>query len=145
MDSKLPSRTFTLVRLCDRDHVFRSDSRTRENFPLLFLLSLFSSTTDDVKGKIKTNSKLKIFIIEYTTEMYSLLIDQYIKDPVEKTRLFKAVDTIPCVQKKAEWALKWVRDLVARFARILLFLLLREYCAHPRLIFFFDPRMKTYS
>ena len=41
MDSKLPSRTFTLVRLCDRDHVFRSDSRTRENFPLRFLLSLF--------------------------------------------------------------------------------------------------------
>jgi len=56
MDSKLPSRTFTLVRLCDRDHVFRSDSRRRENFPLLFLLSLFSSTTDDVKGKKKTNS-----------------------------------------------------------------------------------------
>lgn len=47
--------------------------------------------------------------------MYSLLIDQYIKDPVEKTRLFKAVDTIPCVQKKAEWALKWVRVLVACF------------------------------
>jgi ribonucleoside-diphosphate reductase subunit M2 len=41
--------------------------------------------------------------------MYSLLIDQYIKDPVEKTRLFKAVDTIPCVKKKADWALKWVR------------------------------------
>jgi|TARA_B100001175_G_C19365760_1_gene569301 hypothetical protein len=53
--------------------------------------------------------------------MYSLLIDQYIKDPVEKTRLFNAVDTIPCVQKKAEWALKWVRDLVARFVcRLLL-------------------------
>jgi hypothetical protein len=51
--------------------------------------------------------------LSFTTEMYSLLIDQYIKDPVEKTRLFKAVDTIPCVQKKAEWALKWVRVLVA--------------------------------
>jgi hypothetical protein len=56
MDSKLPSRTSTLVRLCDRDHVFRFDSRRRENFPLLLLLSLFSSTTDDVKGKKKTNS-----------------------------------------------------------------------------------------
>ena len=58
--------------------------------------------------------------------MYSLLIDQYIKDPVEKTRLFKAVDTIPCVQKKAEWALKWVRDLVARLREYCCFLLLRE-------------------
>ena len=34
--------------------------------------------------------------------MYSLLIDQYIKDPVEKNHLFRAIDTIPCVKKKAE-------------------------------------------
>jgi ribonucleoside-diphosphate reductase beta chain len=35
------------------------------------------------------------------SETYALLIDTYIKDPVEKDRLFHAVDTIPCVQKKA--------------------------------------------
>ncbi len=34
------------------------------------------------------------------SEMYSLLIDTYIKDAVEKDRLLRAVDTIPCVQKK---------------------------------------------
>jgi ribonucleoside-diphosphate reductase subunit M2 len=50
----------------------------------------------------------QIAIENIHSEMYSLLIDQYIKDPVEKTRLFNAVDTIPCVQKKAEWALKWI-------------------------------------
>lgn len=44
------------------------------------------------------------------SETYSLLIDTYIKDPEEKDKLFNAIDTIPCVQKKAEWALKWIES-----------------------------------
>jgi len=44
------------------------------------------------------------------SETYALLIDTYIKDPTEKDRLFHAVDTIPCVQKKAEWALRWINN-----------------------------------
>ena len=42
------------------------------------------------------------------SETYSLLIDTYIKDPVEKDSLFHAIDTLPCVTKKAEWALRWI-------------------------------------
>lgn len=42
------------------------------------------------------------------SEMYSLLIDTYIRDNVEKDRLFKAIDNIPCVKKKADWAMKWI-------------------------------------
>ncbi|MCW3117549.1 MAG: ribonucleoside-diphosphate reductase, partial [Chitinophagaceae bacterium] len=42
------------------------------------------------------------------SETYSLLIDTYIKDPVEKDRLLRAIDTIPCVKDKAEWALRWI-------------------------------------
>ena len=42
------------------------------------------------------------------SETYSLLIDTYIKDTAEKTRLFHAIETIPCIQEKAEWALRWV-------------------------------------
>lgn len=42
------------------------------------------------------------------SETYSLLIDTYIKDPVEKDRLFHAIDTVPCVQQKAAWAQKWM-------------------------------------
>ena len=38
---------------------------------------------------------------------YSLLIDTYIRDPEQKAHLFAAIDTIPCVQKKAHWALRW--------------------------------------
>jgi ribonucleoside-diphosphate reductase beta chain len=42
------------------------------------------------------------------SETYSLLIDTYIQDPAEKDKLFRAIETIPAVQKKAEWALKWI-------------------------------------
>ena len=44
------------------------------------------------------------------SETYSLLIDTYVKDVDEKQRLFRAVDTVPAVQKKAHWALKWIND-----------------------------------
>ena len=42
------------------------------------------------------------------SETYSLLIDTYIKDEVEKSKLFNAIETIPAVKKKAEWALNWI-------------------------------------
>ena len=41
------------------------------------------------------------------SETYSLLIDKYIQDPVEKHSLFNAITTTECIQKKAEWAMKW--------------------------------------
>jgi ribonucleoside-diphosphate reductase beta chain len=50
----------------------------------------------------------QIMIENIHSETYSLLIDTYIKDPNEKDKLFHAIDTIPCVGKKAEWALKWI-------------------------------------
>ncbi|XP_051909604.1 ribonucleoside-diphosphate reductase subunit M2 [Hippocampus zosterae] len=42
------------------------------------------------------------------SEMYSLLIDTYIKDPKEREYLFNAIETMPCVKKKADWALNWI-------------------------------------
>jgi ribonucleoside-diphosphate reductase beta chain len=44
------------------------------------------------------------------SETYSLLIDTYIQEQEEKNMLFKAIDTIPAVKKKAEWALKWIQS-----------------------------------
>ena len=41
-------------------------------------------------------------------EMYSLLLESYIKDPAEKHHLFHAIETIPAVKRKADWALKWI-------------------------------------
>jgi ribonucleoside-diphosphate reductase subunit M2 len=44
------------------------------------------------------------------SETYSLLIDTYVKNEEEKAKLFNAIETIPCIQKKAEWALEWMND-----------------------------------
>jgi len=50
------------------------------------------------------------------SETYSLLIDTYIRDPNEKKHLLNAIDTVPCVQKKAKWALQWCDSENASFA-----------------------------
>jgi ribonucleoside-diphosphate reductase subunit M2 len=42
------------------------------------------------------------------SEMYSLLIDTYIKDRETRGRMFSAIKTVPCIQKKADWARKWI-------------------------------------
>jgi ribonucleoside-diphosphate reductase subunit M2 len=54
------------------------------------------------------------------SETYSLLIDTYIKDPARRTYLFEAMDTIPCINKKAQWALKWISDDKSTFAERLI-------------------------
>jgi len=50
------------------------------------------------------------------SETYSLLIDTYVKDTVKKDKLFNAIETIPSVKKKANWALKWISDKDSSFA-----------------------------
>jgi ribonucleoside-diphosphate reductase beta chain len=44
------------------------------------------------------------------SETYALLIDTYIREPNEKYKLFHAIDTVPAVKKKAEWALRWINN-----------------------------------
>jgi len=44
------------------------------------------------------------------SETYSLLIDTYIKDPIEKDKLFHAIDNYPSIKEKADWALKWIQS-----------------------------------
>ncbi|CAF9904152.1 MAG: Ribonucleotide-diphosphate reductase (RNR), small subunit [Heterodermia speciosa] len=51
------------------------------------------------------------------SEMYSLLIDTYIKEQKQRTYLFDAIDTIPCIRKKADWAIKWIQDKDSTFAQ----------------------------
>ena len=52
----------------------------------------------------------QIAIENIHSETYSLLIDTYIKDNKEKARLFNAIDTMPFVKKKADWALRWIDE-----------------------------------
>lgn len=50
----------------------------------------------------------QIAIENIHSETYSLLIDTYVKDPREKDKLFHAIETMDCVKKKADWALRWI-------------------------------------
>lgn len=49
-------------------------------------------------------------------EMYSLMIDTYVKDTAEKLALFGSIFTVPTINKKAQWALKWIEDKESSFA-----------------------------
>lgn len=55
------------------------------------------------------------------SETYSLLIDTYIKEPEEKTRLFNAIETVPAVKKKADWALRWIDNAPGFAERLVAF------------------------
>jgi ribonucleoside-diphosphate reductase subunit M2 len=50
------------------------------------------------------------------SETYSILIETYIKDTVEKDQLFNAINNFPCIKKKSDWAQKWMHDNRSSFA-----------------------------
>ena len=58
----------------------------------------------------------QIAIENIHSEVYSLLIDTYVRDTVQKDHLLRAIETVPCVNKKANWALKWCNPEHASFA-----------------------------
>jgi len=58
----------------------------------------------------------QIAIENIHSEVYSLLIDTLIKDKKEKSHLLNAIETVPCVREKAEWALQWTDKSYASFA-----------------------------
>ncbi|KAK9390374.1 ribonucleotide reductase [Lipomyces mesembrius] len=62
----------------------------------------------------------QIMIENIHSETYSLLIDTYIKDTAERAYLFDAVETIPCIKRKADWALRWISDKESIFAERLI-------------------------
>ena len=84
---------------------------------LAFFAASDGIVLENLAGRFMTDVQLpearafygfQIAIENIHSEMYSLLLETYIKDPMEKARLFQAIDTLPAIQKKAEWALKWI-------------------------------------
>lgn len=63
----------------------------------------------------------QIAIENIHAETYSLLIDTFIKNPNEKTKMFNAFETIPAVKKKADWALRWIEKSTSFAERLVAF------------------------
>lgn len=86
-----------------------SDGLVMENISLRFL--------NDVKvAEARSFYAFQSAMESIHSEMYSILIDTYIKDTDEKDKLFKAIDNFPCISTKAKWAEKWIGDDDASFA-----------------------------
>ena len=90
-----------------------SDGIVNENLAMNFSNELQSSEARCFYG-------FQIAIENIHSEVYSLLIDTYVRDPAEKHRLLNAIETVPCVQKKADWALQWASREYASFAERLI-------------------------
>lgn len=80
-----------------------SDGIVNENLAVNFLNEVQSPEARCFYG-------FQVMMENIHSETYSLLIDTYIKDPAEKDKLFHAIDTVPCVGKKADWALRWINN-----------------------------------
>jgi ribonucleoside-diphosphate reductase subunit M2 len=86
-----------------------SDGIVNENLAQNFMTEIQSPEARCFYG-------FQIAVENIHSETYSLLIDTYIKDQQEKTRLLHAIDTVPCVNQKANWALQWCSREYASFA-----------------------------
>ncbi|ELW68416.1 Ribonucleoside-diphosphate reductase subunit M2 B [Tupaia chinensis] len=77
----------------------------------------------------------QILIENVHSEMYSLLIDTYIRDPKKREFLFNAIETMPYVKKKADWALRWIADRKSTFGSFAAIFWLKKRGLMPGLTF----------
>tara|TARA_B100000424_G_scaffold244013_1_gene213979 strand:+ start:1771 stop:2745 length:975 start_codon:yes stop_codon:yes gene_type:complete len=90
-----------------------SDGIIVENLGMRFMSEIQNSEARAFYG-------FQIAMENIHSETYSLLIETYIKDALEKEKMFDALNQFPCIQKKADWAIKWIQDKRANFATRLL-------------------------
>ena len=105
-----------------------------ERFFISHVLAFFAASDGIVTENLAVNFMKEIQIAEARSfygfqiamenihsETYSLLIDTYISDYKEKTDLFNAIETLPCVTKKAEWAIRWINEETSFAERLIAF------------------------
>ncbi len=86
-----------------------SDGIVLENLAMRFMADVQLSEAKAFYG-------FQIAMENIHSETYSLLIETYIGNEEEKMRLFKGLDNFPCIRKKADWAIKWIKDKRSSFA-----------------------------
>lgn len=111
------------VRLTDDITDWNENLNDNERYFIKNILAFFAASDGIVNENLVLNFYNEVQIPEarqfYTIQMtiesihaeqYAILIDTYITDSEEKNRLFNAIETIPAVKKKAEWALRWIEE-----------------------------------
>jgi len=105
--------------LVDWTHKLNDDERFFISRVLAFFAASDGIVNENLAGRFMTEVQIpearcfygfQIAIENIHAETYSLLIDTYIRDEKEKYLLFHAIEHIPCIQKKAEWAMRWIND-----------------------------------
>jgi ribonucleoside-diphosphate reductase beta chain len=86
-----------------------SDGIVLENLGVRFMCEVQLSEARAFYG-------LQIAMENIHSIMYSTLIDTYIKDREKKAKLFNALNEYECIQKKGQWAIKWINDKKSNFA-----------------------------
>lgn len=105
-----------------------------ERYFIKHILAFFAASDGIVNENLATNFTTEVQIPEARcfygfqlamenihSEMYSLLIDTYVKDPTEKDQLFHAMEHFPAIMDKAEWALTWMTEKTSFIKRIVAF------------------------
>jgi ribonucleoside-diphosphate reductase beta chain len=111
------------IKLTDDLVDWNSRLNDNERYFIKNILAFFAASDGIVNENLVVNFYNEVQIPEarqfYSVQMmieaihgetYSLLIDTYISNTEEKTKLFNAVETIPAVKRKAEWAIKWIQE-----------------------------------
>ena len=117
-----------------KDTAFWEHLNKDEQFFVKHVLAFFAASDGIVNENIAVNFIDEVQIPEAKyfyafqlamenvhSEMYSLLIDTYVKDPAEKHRLFHAMETFPAVKDKAQWELDWMTEKSSFAKRIVAF------------------------
>ncbi len=102
---------------------WKSKLNTDERYFIKHILAFFAASDGIVNENLAENfvsevqySEAKFFygfqlmMENIHSEVYSLLIDTYVSDEIEKDKLFRAIDLFPAITKKANWALKWIES-----------------------------------
>jgi len=71
--------------------------------------------------ELKCAYSIQLFIESIHAETYSLLIDKYIRNEIEKIKLFNAIEHFPCVERKQRWAIKWIQSSKSFAERVVAF------------------------
>ena len=115
--------TVAEVKLTDDLVDWNTKLNENEKYFIKNILAFFAASDGIVNENLVLNFYNEVQIPEarnfYSVQMlieaihsqqYSLLIDTYVTDKNERVKLFNAIENIPCVKKKAEWALKWIEE-----------------------------------